>query len=396
MKNKMLKKIYIVLIMAVIIVANTNITRAASKTELNNQSDELDEKIHEAEAELDGIQAELTGSLKEVQDLTAKVNEYEDAISVLNSQISELESSIAEREEEISKKEKEQKEQQKLLETRLAAMYEAGGSMSYLDLLLSSKSLSSFISNYYIMSEIAEMDEELLNSIEKNKKEIEVAKEKLEEEKIKVENNKNTQQAKADALKVLQKEKQAKVAKLNGDEKKLQAKIDQFEKDKKDIENELAAILAAERENNGGNEYIFSEPSEAGYIFPVAGLSKANIRNKNYPSYSGHTGVDVNINVTGKKVVAVKDGTVRISTALRNSDGTYRSYGEYIVIDHHDGTMTLYAHGLAGSRQVQKNEKVKQGQVIMTVGSTGNSTGNHLHFEVRVNLKPVNPLPYLP
>ena len=93
--------------------------------------------------------------------------------------------------------------------------------------------------------------------------------------------------------------------------------------------------------------------------------------------------------------VVVKDGTVVTSTALRNSNGTYRSYGEYIVIDHHDGTMTLYAHMYPNSRRVFEGESVVQGQVIGTVGTTGNSTGNHLHFEVRINGRCVNPLPYL-
>ena len=105
--------------------------------------------------------------------------------------------------------------------------------------------------------------------------------------------------------------------------------------------------------------------------------------------------MDVNINVVGRSVVAVKSGTVVTSRALRNSDGSYRSYGEYIVINHHDGTMTLYAHMLSGSRTVQEKQTVEQGQVIGTVGSTGNSTGPHLHFEVRKNGVCVNPLPYL-
>ena len=136
--------------------------------------------------------------------------------------------------------------------------------------------------------------------------------------------------------------------------------------------------------------------SKSGYIFPVQGLSKANINNKVYPSYPTHTGVDINIGVTGKKVVAAKGGTVVVSTAMRNAKGAYKSYGEYIIINHHDGTMTLYAHMLSGSRTVQEGDTVKQGQVIGTVGSTGNSTGPHLHFEVRVGGSPVNPLPYLP
>ena len=110
-----------------------------------------------------------------------------------------------------------------------------------------------------------------------------------------------------------------------------------------------------------------------------------------------HTGVDFSgSGISGKQILAVKDGTVEISIAKKNSKGKYTSYGEYILINHHDGTMTLYAHGAPGSRMVEKGEKVKQGQPIMLVGTTGNSTGYHLHFEVRVNGKTVDPTPYLP
>ena len=137
-------------------------------------------------------------------------------------------------------------------------------------------------------------------------------------------------------------------------------------------------------------------PSAHGYIFPVQGCSRANINKLVYPSYRGHTGIDVNRNVVGKNVVAVKAGTVVKSEAKKNSNGTYRSYGEYVVINHHDGTMTLYAHMLAGTRKVSKGQEVSQGQVLGTVGSTGNSTGTHLHFEVLIGGSPVNPIPYLP
>lgn len=131
------------------------------------------------------------------------------------------------------------------------------------------------------------------------------------------------------------------------------------------------------------------------YTFPVKGCSKKNILTKHYPSYAGHTGIDININVKGKSVVAADSGTVIESGALRTSGGSYKSYGEYIMIKHNDGTVTLYGHLKQGSRKVKKGDKVTRGQVIAKVGSTGNSTGTHLHFEVRINGKPVNPLNYL-
>lgn len=138
-----------------------------------------------------------------------------------------------------------------------------------------------------------------------------------------------------------------------------------------------------------------SVKSVGGYTFPVKGCSLSNIRNRSYPSYAGHTGIDINVGVKGKSVVAAKDGVVIESKALKSSSGSYISYGEYIMIKHSNGTVTLYGHLKAGSRKVKVGQKVSKGQVIGTVGSTGNSSGTHLHFEVRVNGNPVNPYRYL-
>lgn len=134
--------------------------------------------------------------------------------------------------------------------------------------------------------------------------------------------------------------------------------------------------------------------SSSGFIFPVAGLSTANISNKRYPSYAGHTGVDINVNVKGRSVVAAKGGKVIVSEA-KVRGGRYYSYGEYVVIQHSDGKQTLYAHMRQGSRRVSVGQVVQQGQVIGVVGQTGNASGPHLHFEVRINGRPVNPLNYL-
>lgn len=138
-----------------------------------------------------------------------------------------------------------------------------------------------------------------------------------------------------------------------------------------------------------------SRKSSSGFIFPVAGCSVKDIRVKRYPSYYGHTGVDVNsARAKRSSVVAAKSGKVIVSEA-KISRGRYYSYGEYIVIQHSDGKQTLYAHMRPGSRTVSVGDIVKQGQVIGRVGSTGNSTGAHLHFEVKVGGRPVNPFNYL-
>ncbi len=108
--------------------------------------------------------------------------------------------------------------------------------------------------------------------------------------------------------------------------------------------------------------------------------------------YRGHTGVDFAC-PEGTPILAAKSGRV-IKSEAKIRNGKYYSYGNYVTITHGDGTMTLYAH--MSRRAVSTNEQVSQGQVIGYVGSTGNSTGNHLHFEIFVSGKRVNPSQYLP
>jgi septal ring factor EnvC (AmiA/AmiB activator) len=350
--------------------------------------------------------------MKEVQSLINQISSYEETISELSDKIDSVSAQIQETENNIAQKEKELQEKQDMLNRRLIAIYESGNT-SYLEMLLTSADLSDFISKYYLISEIAEYDAGLISSIKTAKEDLENSKVGLESDKQSLEASKAEQVEKQNELKSLKSEKDSKVAKLNSEEKALESELEEFENDKKEIQNQLAAIAKAEAEeaakkaaeaakksgssSSSTTTTTTTAPSSYGYIFPVSGCSKANIRNTTYPSYTGHTGVDINIGVTGKSVVAVKAGTVITSTALRSSNGSYRAYGEYIIINHHDGTMTLYGHLLAGSRTVSPGDEVSQGQVIGTVGSTGNSTGPHLHFEVRdTNGKPVNPIPYLP
>lgn len=389
----MRKKILTIILIILLLTSNMLITYAASKSELQQQNSDLDKKQKEKENELSHVEENLTGIMADIQELTEKISAYENEIYELDLQISDLQDKISEAEANLKQAEEDYAHQKELFEKRLVASYKRGKT-SYLDVLLSSTSVIDFISKYHTVSVIAEYDNNLLNEIEKNKQAIEEAKTTLENSKAEIETLKNNKQATANSLKASQATKQGYMNELTSEQKALQDELDQIEKDKQDIQRTLAEIARKEAAS-GGTTIVNGSPSAYGYIFPVAGLGLSNINNKKYPSYSGHTGVDVNINVVGKSVVAVKSGTVVTSKALRNSNGSYRSYGEYIVINHHDGTMTLYAHMLSGSRKVQEGDTVAQGQVIGTVGSTGNSTGPHLHFEVRVNGYCVNPLPYL-
>ena len=389
MKKIVLKILGIVLVAIFFLQSNMAIA-ASSLSDVNKQ-------IEEKEEEIDEIQEEKSATMNEVEELTLQISEYQNQIDELDSKIDNLNNQISEAESKINEAQAEYDKQEELLEARLVVAYEEGET-SYLDVLLASESITDFISNYYLVTELATSDAELLESIQKQKEEIEQAKTNLENSKKELDTSKASKQSVATQLQSSKNEKDAKVAQLSSDEKQAQAELEQFEADKREIQAELARIAAEEakkQQSNGNNNYnsVANNPSSSGYIRPIVGYSITT----GWYGYAGHTGVDFSgSGIAGKPVLAAKAGTVVTSTALKNSDGTYRSYGEYIVINHHDGTMTLYAHGAPGSRLVREGQSVSQGQQIMSVGTTGNSTGNHLHFEVRVNGKPVNPAPYLP
>ena len=378
----------------IIIFAQLNVF-AASKSELKENSSNTDKKIEEAKEELEGIQAEKSETLKQVENLMSEISSYQNEIDQLDNQISKLNNDIKDAENKLNQKQEDYKKEKELLEKRLVATYEAGET-SYLDVLLSSKSLTDLISNYYLVTELTRNDKELMEKIKKEEEEIAKVKTTLENSKSELNNSKVAKQSKATQLKQAKSQKDSYVSKLSEDEKNTQEQLEQFERDKRDIQAQLAAIAKKEAEAaasaGNSNNNIANNPSASGYIRPIVGYGITC----GWMGYANHTGVDFSgAGISGKPILAAKSGTVVTSTALKNSNGTYKSYGEYIVINHHDGTMTLYAHGAPGSRQVSEGQKVSQGQQIMSVGTTGNSTGYHLHFEVRVNGVPVNPAPYL-
>lgn len=414
MKKTMVKTISIILAIIILLHATLHIfpliAIAATKSELENEKSNLNSQIKDKEEEIEEIEEEISNELEEAKKITNQIYEYEEEIDELEDQIADLETQIDTKTTEISEKEAEYTRQKELLDEKVIAMAE-GGETTYLDVMFASASLSEMISNYYLMSEVIDYDISIMEDLQKQKEEIENEKSELELDKTELDVAKDTLESKMGQLKVAKSEKEKAVAKLTDAEKEAQASLEEYEASIKEIDDELekiakeeAARLAAETAKNssGSTSYISGNPSSCGYIFPIAGKSKSNITT-GYGKYSWggtHTGVDIAVSA-GTPIYAVKDGTVVKSKALINDNGNYYSYGEYIVINHGDGTMTLYGHGLAGSRLVEVGDSVKQGQQIMSVGSTGNSSGNHLHFEVKLvgtngTLTTVNPTPYLP
>ena len=415
MKNICKKIIGMVLIS--ILLVSTNVSLAVTQSDINKQKQEQEtnkNKINEKQSQIDQVEEIKDATQKEVEELNSKITEYQGQISNLDLQISDANTKIKDEEQKLQKAESDYKDQEELIKKRMVAVYTSGDT-SYLDVLLSSKSLSDFISSYYLVSEVTQMDAELLDKIQKQKEEIENTKKELEDSKNSLTTTKSEKETVNSQLKSAKLEKDAKVSQLSAQEQQLQSQIAELQKDNvaidKTIQSMKAQIDAARKaaeeakknhnnsssgsknnnNNNSGNST--SGTSSAGFIRPVNSYITTGMY---YSSGSYHGAVDFGAGgVNGMPVHAVADGIVVTTQALTTS------YGNYIILYHPSSNLyTLYAHGQAGSISVSVGQNVKQGQQIMRVGSTGNSTGPHLHFEVRTSpgyySNRVNPASYLP
>lgn len=383
--NKIGRIVCITCLILILTITTFGISYATTSADLQKQQNDIDKKIDEINSELAGTKSKMTKNLNEINKLNDEISNYENDISSLEERLGIVNAQISEKEINLADQQEKYDNQKELLDARLVAMYE-NGETSYLDMLLSSDGLTDFISNYYMISQLAEFDEELLQGIVDTQNQIQAEKDYLVSAQNEIQETQNTIKGKQTSLANSRNQKKQVVSQLSEEEKELQEQLEIYEEHKKEIQREIAKASAQYSNVN-------VVPSAAGYISPLLGKTKANITTA-YGAYRGHSGADFAC-AAGTPVLAVKAGKVYKSTA-KMVNGKYVSYGEYIIIDHQDGTMTLYAHMLAGSRTVSQGQSVSQGQQIGQVGSTGNSTGNHLHFEVWVNGKHTNPAPFLP
>ena len=394
----MMKRLFLKILGSLVILSiifNSTIVMAANVDDLKSQQKENDNKINQTQSQINEINAKKSQTVKEVEALNDKISGYESEILELQTKISNLNNQINEKKIRLKEAEDNYDYQQEMLNKRLVAIQEAGET-SYLDFLLSSNGIVDFISNYYLITELAKSDTQLLESIEQQKVEITKQKEDLESNKNEVVTAKASVESVQTQLKSTKSEKDKQVAQLSASEKELQSQMDELRSANISIDAKIQAEIrkATNNNKNGGNVDI-SSPSAAGFIYPLPTAYSRITTGINYSTGQYHGAVDFGCSgINGQPIYAVADGTVMISERLNGS------YGNYILIYHNNGLFSLYAHGQDGSRTVSAGQTVKRGQQIMRVVSTGNSTGPHLHFEVRTYpgsySNRVNPISYLP
>lgn len=361
----------------------TNEDKTKEQT-LDDKQKEVTEQIDKTNTKLEYVQNELSSTMLKVQELEDKVLDYQTQMSNLGTKLDDLQTSINDAKQKLEVVEKEYNEKEKLLEEQLVTMYEAGNT-TYLDVLLSSNNIVEFISRYYLITELIEYNSKLMQEVETRKNEIETTKSKLEKEETELKIIKAKREQTTIVLQNTITLQQSYVKSLNEEEQKLQQEITNYKREQVRIELAIRyatnSTIGANIQYTGG-EMLWPVAISGTYITSDYGVREHPIQGV----IKEHTGIDIGNADFGSPVVAAADGVVSYA-------GWLGGYGNCVMINHGDGVTTLYGHGQKILTELHK--EVKQGEVIMEVGSTGNSTGPHLHFEVRINGNYTNPLNYV-
>lgn len=349
---------------------------------LEKQKDEVSDKLNQTNVKLEYVQDELSDTLLKVQQAQDKVMQYEQEMQEQQSQINILQTSINDSLNKLVLASQDYNAKKDILAKRLVAMYEAGDT-EYLDVLVKSSNIIDFVSRLYIIEEMAAYDSELINQVKIEKENIETTQNQLETAQKQIKEVKAKNEQTSIVLTNMQ-TLQANYAKqLTDNEKKLQEQITAYKKEQAEIE----AQIQASTNYNVNIQYTGGE-----MLWPVAAsgtVITSNFGMREHPIQGivkQHTGLDIAGAPIGTPIVAALDGVVTYA-------GWLGGYGNCVMINHGNGVVTLYGHGNKVVTTVGK--QVKQGEIIMEVGSTGNSTGPHCHFEVRINGQYTNPLNYV-
>ena len=349
---------------------------------MREEADDLKSQQKEIQAKLDALEADQANAMERKTLLEQQINATQAEINTIAAQIAKYDELIAQKQEELSQAEAEEQAQYELFCERVRYMEEQG-EVSYWSILFSSKDFADLLDNAMMVEEIMDYDNQVMDQLI-------ALREQIEEDKAELESARQAQQA-------AKEEQEAAQANLKSQEAEVSALIDQLAAQEDQLEAEEAKlqaaanaadaeIAAAERELAA---QINNVVSESGFMWPLPGYYNLSslFAGRIHPitgKPQHHTGIDIPA-PSGTDILAAKSGVVTTSTYNN-------SYGNYVVVSHSDGTSTLYAH--MSRRGVSKGEVVSQGQTIGYVGTTGSSTGNHLHLEVRVNGSRVDPTQY--
>lgn len=390
------------LVLILVLAAGISIQASSASTEKVTEDDASTKSLQEAQdekAQLEKALKEAQGTIEDLKDskgdIESKVTELNQQLIDISARITDLENQLTAKSEDIQETKdelagaKEREAQQYAdMKVRIQFMYE-NGQTSYLEALLSSRNISEFLNSADYIAQIQSYDRQKLTEYQDTVESIVNLEAQLEQEYTDLEALKSTVESNKATVAAMMRQKESELADISGDIEDAQSDADYYAAEIQAQEELIAAIKRAEAEKAAagveehpytGGAFRWPCPSStrvtSDYGTRVSPMSGAS---------SNHKGIDIGASA-GADIIAAADGTV---TAASYSSAA----GNYVMIDHGGGLYTVYMH--ASSLLVSPGQTVSAGDVIAKVGSTGISTGSHLHFGVSLNGSYVSPWSYL-
>ncbi len=393
------------------LVLATPLSAQATKSGLSdakNKKTALEAEKKKTEQELKNLEGLKSDTTAYVKKLDSSLESIGNELSKLNDDIDAKEKQIDTTKQELSEAKETEKSQYESMKLRIKYMYEKGDS-TYVDLLMEAGSLSELLSKAEYITKISSYDRQKLDEYAATKEKIAEKEKALEEEHAELLNLQNETEAKQASVEKLLAAKQTELQNYETKIASAEGQISEYAKSIEAQENQIKSIEAeikrkeeearkkAEEEkkkaaaaNKAAQTYKTVSLGDISFTWPcpASGRITSGFGGRKSPTKgasSNHQGIDISA-PTGTSIVAAAAGEVVIATYSSSA-------GNYVMISHGGGVYTVYMH--ASSLLVSQGQSVKKGQTIAKVGSTGYSTGSHLHFGVRVNGSYVNPTKYV-
>lgn len=360
----------------------SHVTAGAIEDELETRRQELERVQREIEEQ----KANIVSARRKEQTVTSELNRLEQSLELTEKELRYIEAQLTVTQKQVQSTDAEVKRAQaelekrtNLLASRLRALYEVGAA-GYLEVLLSSTDFSDFLSRFDLMNSVINQDVGLLKGIKTEREQYAAKKAELE-----------TQQKRLVTLQAQNQEKRGEYASRSADRERqlssLKQQRQEFEKALDELEELSEELVQVIQELQAKSQVKFT--GKLAFAWPVSGSVTSGFGRRLHPvtrRYRNHTGIDIAAK-TGTPVKASEAGVVLHS-------GWLGGYGKCVIIDHGGGYSTLYGHN--STLLVSAGQAVSKGFIIAKAGSTGVSTGPHVHFEVRIKGTPQDPRKYLP
>ena len=370
----------------------------AEDEDLTNQLDSIQQQVNQQNAAKADSETVIGSVSEQLRQIEGQLRQATAELGTIKEQRVAVENDITLNERQLAEAQKRLEGRESVFYKRVRDIY-INGRLSYLDVVIGSKDFSDFANRLEVLKRIIDSDITLINEIKKERAEIEAHKQKLEADRAKlVELEKaalakqaEIEQKKAERNVVLQKAQNDRATAMQAIEElnASSAQVSAMLKERQAARAAAAAAAAAAAQSSGGQGASDNWVQGTGQLgWPVSGEITSPYGYRVHPIWGTtiyHSGIDIGVD-EGTPVHAADGGVVVWS-------GWMGGYGYAVVIDHGNGLSTLYGHN--SELAVDEGQSVAKGQVISYAGSTGNSTGPHVHFEVRVNGDPVDPMGYL-